>query len=148
MARWAMSPDEVRTAHVYQLATLAGCKGPETDESDGAGVLCDVRDGVLEEFTALLNEHGPAGVRLSDLLDECARNEVNAPGLSQRGMWFAFADLRAYEGDIASYQGGVVLDDIAHHMLTLITDALVHQLAAGLCEWAARQEDSDNDSAA
>jgi hypothetical protein len=138
-----MSPDEVRTLHVYQLADLAGCKGPESDESDGAGLLRDVRDGVLEEFTALVDEHGLAGVRLSDLINECDRNEVSAPGLSTRGMWFAFADLRAYEGDLSEYQGKVVLTDIAVHMLTLITDALVHRLASGLCSWAEDQDDND-----
>lgn len=138
---WAMSPDAVRAAPVHELARMAGCRVPDTDECNGAGVLFDVRDGVLAEFDALVEEYGVGSVRLRDLIAECERDEVDTPSQSTRGVWYAFVDLGAYEGDVASYQGKVILDDIAMHMVSLITDRLMHALAQSLCRWADEQDD-------
>lgn len=151
---WSMSPEEVRAQHPYALAQRAGCAGPDSDTSPGAVFLNGVRDGVLEWFDWLTDQHGPDGFTLRRLEEECRRNEVTAWVGSDHPMWTTFADLRAYREDLSDFgwptsaQGSELMSQLVSLALGQIAERLMSDLSECLCLWAAEQtEEADDDAA-
>lgn len=142
----AMSPQEVRGLSPWQLARLASCGEPDTDESPGAPFLQEIRDEVVAMFESVVYDHGLDGVRVRDVEALCHDTSAEAIDTNTHGKWCTFVDLAAYlgtlgTGDLAPSK----MDDVVDTALCTIGDRLVGTLARMLVEWASEQDTSDDE---
>jgi len=118
----------IQNRTVWELARMAGCYSPDTDDSPGARFLSRVQDDVIE-----LESDGA--------LDEDSAHEIadSAVPIYTRELWSTFVDLGAYCEDASEL--GATADDMdacARVCLYMIAE----RLASALIE-ESDEDDSD-----
>jgi len=138
--------EDVRHSHnVFQLATLADCYSPDSDDSPGAAFLARVARDVADRVN---EEAGTDVIRdlVSDLTEDGAHEIADsAVPIYTHERWQAFVDLGAYNEDTREFGAMDDLTDAAGIALYLIAERLVRALAEELTEALDEDDDSDDD---
>lgn len=130
----------METLNAYQLANLADCASPDTNDSPGARFLLGVQDDVNEVMGAW--ENGPSDYDLSDeahmIADQAA---YNAEARGTYNKWLTFVDLAAWQQDTDEWGPFEDMNKAADIALYTIA----RTLAERLIEEAAQTSDEDDE---
>lgn len=139
----------IRTFNPFQLARIADCGSPDSEDSPGASMLA----GVLSSFTEAVEyaadawpEYGPTEMA-EHIRDDDAGHEAadSAPSVYTYDMWKQFVDLAAWQEDPSEIGADETRDmeKMGSACLYLIARRLWDALAEALAEF---EDDSEDDS--
>ena len=129
----------VRALRPWELAQLADCASPDSEDSAGARMLASVAESVAESLEWDPEPYASGDVDPHEIAD-------GAPSVYTATRWAEFVDLGAYSEDVSELVSDARSDltDAAGVALYMIAERLVFALADGITDELETEDETDD----